>query len=548
MRLGDHAEKNSAQDSPISGHIGRGLKVFVSYSRKDLDFVEQLVQALETLGYTIIIDRSGIHGAEKWEARLRQMILEADTVVFILTPASAESEMCRWEVEQALARHKRMIPVIAKTLGTSKPHGELRDLNYVHFCPDPSVPGSGWGAGLSRLHFTLSVDIEWIREHTRVAEMVARWEAENQPDDLLARGSELTGLLKWRDARPANAPELTSSQRVFLQASEQAEMLQQNKERQQLEDIRVAQAARAQALAENEQAQQEREKVLRSRARRTFIAIAVTSVLMVAVGIAGLIAHQNGEAARKALAQVQEEQLLQGRLINLARNREFPPPPYAIDILAKRYEGESPDHVGTDFLGGIYYGTYRIQAGASLEEFMAFLRRWTRPFFDRLDAAGGVTAAAKQDPKFVEAWRALANDPESGAKFAKLQTDFVTQTNYKRLSAHLASGLSKQVGENGSPIRLDLTKRSDALRAVIFSISVQYGENTSLIQDALDNFGDLSSRSDAEIIARLYQFRDKVEYYFPDIKAKSSGFVQLLKERNQWEASDALKILKQEHS
>ena len=548
ISAGDNAEESAAQETLTGGFIGRGLKVFVSYSRKDLDFVEQLAPALEALGYTIIIDRKGIHGAEKWEARLGQMILEADTVVFILTPASAESEVCSWEVEQALARRKRIIPVIAKSLGTSKPHDALRDLNYVHFCPEPSVPGSGWGAGLSRLHATLSVDIEWIREHTRVAEMVARWEVENQPSDLLARGSELESLQKWREARPANAPELTTSQRFFLQASEQAETLRHDKERQQLDDMRAAQAARAQALAANEKAQEERERALQSLARRTIIGIVVAGVLSLAVGIAGLIAHRNGEAAREALAQVREEQHLQGRLINLARNREYPPPPYAVDILAKRYEGESPGHVGTDFLGGIYYGTYRIRAGTNLEAFMAFLRRYARPLFDRLDAAGGVTAASKQDPKFVEAWRALANDPESGSEFAIQQTDFVTETNYKRLSARLASGRSQQGGKTNSLARLDLAKRSEALRAVIFSIAVQYGENTRLIHDALGDFGDLSLRTDEEIITRLYQFRNKVEDYFPDIKTKSPGFVKYLKERNQWEASDALKILNQERS
>jgi hypothetical protein len=122
-------EQGEAQEQRSGGLDARGLKVFVSYSRKDLDFAEQLVPALEVLGYTIIIDRKGIHGAEKWEARLGQMILEADTIVFILTPASVQSEVCHWEVDQALLRRKRIVPVLAMPLGTSRPHDALRDLN-----------------------------------------------------------------------------------------------------------------------------------------------------------------------------------------------------------------------------------------------------------------------------------------------------------------------------------------------------------------------------------------------------------------------------------
>ena len=137
------------------------LKIFVSYARVDLDFADQLVAALEALDYTVIIDRKGIHGAENWEQRLSQLILEADTIVFVLTPRSAASEVCRWEVDEAIKLGKRSVPILWQPLGDTKPHEHLRDLNYIHFCSMPSVPGSGFGSGwgLSRPHF-LSMLIE----------------------------------------------------------------------------------------------------------------------------------------------------------------------------------------------------------------------------------------------------------------------------------------------------------------------------------------------------------------------------------------------------
>ncbi|NJD08062.1 MAG: hypothetical protein FIA97_16440 [Methylococcaceae bacterium] len=265
-------------------------------------------------------------------------------------------------------------------------------------------------------------------------------------------------------------------------------------------------------------------------------------MLLVIIGVAALRAYQNGESARKALAQVQEEQLLQGRLLSLAHNREFRlPSPDEVEILAQRYEGESPDHVGTDFNGIAYYGIYRFQAGASLEEFLAFLRRYDKPLADRLDAVGGVAAASRRDSAFVSAWRALAKDPEKAAEFATLQTDFVKEVLYKRLASRLASGITPP---GGRPIRLDLAKRSLALRAVFLSLAVQYGENTTLIPNALGDFGDLAERTDKEIIERLFQFRDRVKDYFRGIDSKSSGYLDLIKVRNQWEKSDALEILR----
>ena len=47
--------------------VGTKLKVFISYSRCDLDFADQLVSVLELQGFLPIIDRKGIHGAERYQ-------------------------------------------------------------------------------------------------------------------------------------------------------------------------------------------------------------------------------------------------------------------------------------------------------------------------------------------------------------------------------------------------------------------------------------------------------------------------------------------------
>ena len=76
----------------------RKLRVFISYSRDDLDFADQLDAALNACGFECLIDRHGISGGEDWKRRLGSLISEADTVVFVLTPNSARSPICDWEV------------------------------------------------------------------------------------------------------------------------------------------------------------------------------------------------------------------------------------------------------------------------------------------------------------------------------------------------------------------------------------------------------------------------------------------------------------------
>jgi hypothetical protein len=93
----------------------QGLRLH--YSRTgDLDLADQLVAVLEWQRFHILIDRKGIHGAEDWKERLGQLILESDTVVFLLSPDSAESDICAWEVEEAARRRKRIIPALCRPL------------------------------------------------------------------------------------------------------------------------------------------------------------------------------------------------------------------------------------------------------------------------------------------------------------------------------------------------------------------------------------------------------------------------------------------------
>ncbi len=199
----------------VDSHSGK-LKVFISYSRRDLDFADQLGAILEWQGFLVSIDRKGIHGAENWETRLGNMILEADTIIFVLSPDSAASDICKWEVEEAARRGKRPVPVLCRPLDGAMPHDLPRDLNYIHFYAEPDVPGSGFGTGQrygssmpSSWMLGGCVNIRawrnWRRAGRRTGVRPTYWSA--------ARNSE--GYQAWRDRRPTNAPSLTALRRAF---------------------------------------------------------------------------------------------------------------------------------------------------------------------------------------------------------------------------------------------------------------------------------------------------------------------------------------------
>ena len=128
-------------------------------------------------GFECLIDRHGISGGEDWKRRLGNLISEADTVVFVLSPSSARSEICAWEVEEAARLNKRILPVICRPLEGASPPPRLRDLNYIFFYEEPKVPGSGFGTGLASLVAALNTDFDWLREHTRYLQRATEWDS-----------------------------------------------------------------------------------------------------------------------------------------------------------------------------------------------------------------------------------------------------------------------------------------------------------------------------------------------------------------------------------
>ena len=53
------------------------LKVFISYSRDDLQFADQLDAALDLCNFESVLDRHGISGGEEWKQRLGSLIRDA---------------------------------------------------------------------------------------------------------------------------------------------------------------------------------------------------------------------------------------------------------------------------------------------------------------------------------------------------------------------------------------------------------------------------------------------------------------------------------------
>jgi TPR repeat protein len=318
-RLGVTAHEASGAASPKPGDIAlqqasrpdspdRGkLRVFVSYSRDDLDFADQLDAALNAYGFECIIDRQDISGGEDWKRRLGNLISEADTVVFVLSPTSARSEICAWEVEEAARLGKRILPVNCRPLKGARPPPRLRDLQYIFFHADPKAPGSGFGTGLAKLVAALNTDFDWLREHTRYLQRATEWDRGGRPANRLLSGDDIADAKAWLARRSKNAPEPTALHLDFIRASEEEAEARASAQRKQLDAMAAAQAERETALHEAEEALKQAADAQRKRATIRNIAFVVVSILAVLAGWLYWNATQQRKVAEEQRAVAEKQ-------------------------------------------------------------------------------------------------------------------------------------------------------------------------------------------------------------------------------------------------
>lgn len=104
-------------------------QAFISYSRKDIDFVRRLATDLQNSGIDVWWDLSGIQGSDIWERKIEEGLNTSQYLIIVLTPDSLASRWVRREYLTADNKGLRIIPLALK------PHGDvpltLRDIQPI---------------------------------------------------------------------------------------------------------------------------------------------------------------------------------------------------------------------------------------------------------------------------------------------------------------------------------------------------------------------------------------------------------------------------------
>jgi WD40 repeat protein/tetratricopeptide (TPR) repeat protein len=212
-------------DATVSTGTGAKAKVFISYSRRDLSFADRLDAALRARGFEPLIDRTEIYAFEDWWQRIQALIAQADTIIFVLSPDAAQSDVCAKEVAFAATLNKRLAPLVYRRVNADAVPESLRRFNFI-FADDENR----FDASMDQLAEALLTDIGWIRKHTEFAEAARRWSAAGRPGPrgLLLRSPLLEEAERWIASRPSGAPPPTEGTQALIAESRKAATQRRN--------------------------------------------------------------------------------------------------------------------------------------------------------------------------------------------------------------------------------------------------------------------------------------------------------------------------------
>ena len=209
--------------------------IFISYSRKDIDYAQKIVDALAANELDTWIDWQSIPKGEKWLQEIHHGIEEADAFLFLISPDAVESENCNKEIEHAVKNHKRIIPLVVRDAELNTIPSPIAERNWI-FCryeqDKPDITIDDFGTAIEEIRKTIDTDYEWLKFHTKLQTKALEWERNSGEESFLLNGKELQDVANIFVANAGKDPAPTELQRQYLLTSQEyEENLRSNEER-----------------------------------------------------------------------------------------------------------------------------------------------------------------------------------------------------------------------------------------------------------------------------------------------------------------------------
>src|SRR5918996_670511 len=192
-------------------------KLFVSYARRDSVAARRLIEAFKSIEQDVWVDWESIPPAVDWLEQIFRGIEEADAFIFLISPDSIASEVCKVEINKAAQNNKRIIPIVLRDVHPKDTLESISKLNWTFMRETDNFE-----EGLAKVKTAIELDLDWLEEHRRLQVRSLEWHRKKDPS-LLLRGRDLRNARHMVATATAKDPIPTELQQKFIQYSIQSE-------------------------------------------------------------------------------------------------------------------------------------------------------------------------------------------------------------------------------------------------------------------------------------------------------------------------------------
>ena len=198
--------------------------LFISYSRKDIEVARKLTNRFSHQDLDFWVDWEGIPPTVDWWQEVEKGIEEADIFLFLLSPDSAGSKVCRQEISHAVNNGKRLIPVVVRDIKADECPTELSHLNWIFLREQDD-----FNLAFGQLITALKTDYAWVQAHRQLQVKALEWERSGHKSGFLLHREELDDAEIQLATNSIKEPQPTRLQREYVLRSRQATTREQRR-------------------------------------------------------------------------------------------------------------------------------------------------------------------------------------------------------------------------------------------------------------------------------------------------------------------------------
>lgn len=193
-------------------------QVFLSYSTEDIAVMEQVRRSLWMQSITVWTNKTDIQTGEAFQAAIDRGIEQADNLVYLLSPNSLKSAYCQYELRQAIAFNKRVIPLLIDPTPIKDQPVELRGLQYIDLTDNERE--EDYVSDESQLLKILRTDELYFQTHKILLAKAIKWDEQHKNPSMLLRGYNLQQAKSWlKVAQTRTNQKPTMLQSAFIEES-----------------------------------------------------------------------------------------------------------------------------------------------------------------------------------------------------------------------------------------------------------------------------------------------------------------------------------------